>query len=648
MKYVIVGTAGHVDHGKTALIQYLTGVDTDRLTEEKRRGISIELGFAPFYLPSGRLAGVIDVPGHERFIRQMLAGVGGLDLVLLVIAANEGVMPQTLEHLHILDLLDIENGILVITKKDLVDEEWLEMVQEDVRKAVRNTFLEAAPLVSVSVVTGDGIEHLKQVIDDMTQEIQGKNINTGFRLPVDRVFTMKGSGTVVTGTLISGSLRMGDVAEILPLQREVRVRQIQVHGKKVDLAEAGQRVAANLAGVEVGDLERGFVIAQPGMLFPTTALDCRLTLLDVSFTKEILRPLTNRTRIRFHTGTQEVLGRILLLEADEMAPGETSYVQIFLEESAVVARGDRFILRTYSPVHTIGGGTVVEPYARKHKRFENSVIEALMVKEQGTPQDRLDHFFLQHPEQFYFQDELAKETGMSDDEVIDAVQAMHSSDAVKFFRVDGRIMVVHASILSQYEQWTVDLLQKFHMHNPLRSGIPQEELRTKLYKTLSPKTFTVILKYLQEKTVVMSENKKVRLPDFRIKLSAEETHAKSIIMDAFQKHPFSPPSLKELSASTSLSFSLVERVVEVLVDSGVMTRVNEELIFLAESVEEAGRFVGNHFKEQQELTLAEFRDMLGTSRKYALGLLELFDEMKVTRRVGDKRLAGRALVDIGE
>jgi selenocysteine-specific elongation factor len=639
MKYVIVGTAGHVDHGKTALIQYLTGVDTDRLTEEKRRGISIELGFAPFYLPSGRLAGVIDVPGHERFIRQMLAGVGGLDLVLLVIAANEGVMPQTLEHLHILDLLDIENGILVITKKDLVDEEWLEMVQEDVRKAVRNTFLEAAPLVSVSVVTGDGIEHLKQVIDDMTQEIQGKNINTGFRLPVDRVFTMKGSGTVVTGTLISGSLRMGDVAEILPLQREVRVRQIQVHGKKVDLAEAGQRVAANLAGVEVGDLERGFVIAQPGMLFPTTALDCRLTLLDVSFTKEIQRPLTNRTRIRFHTGTQEVLGRILLLEADEMAPGETSYVQIFLEESAVVARGDRFILRTYSPVHTIGGGTVVEPYARKHKRFENSVIEALMVKEQGTPQDRLDHFFLQHPEQFYFQDELSKETGMSDDEVIDAVQAMHSSDAVKFFRVDGRVMVVHASM---------DLLQKFHMHNPLRSGIPQEELRTKLYKTLSPKTFTVILKYLQEKTVVMAENKKVRLPDFRIKLSAEETHAKSIIMDAFQKHPFSPPSLKELSASTSLSFSLLERVVEVLVDSGGMTRVNEELIFLAESVEEAGRFVGDHFKKQQDLTLAEFRDMLGTSRKYALGLLELFDAMKLTRRVGDKRLAGRALVDIGE
>ena len=642
MKYVIVGTAGHVDHGKTTLIQQLTGVDTDRLSEEKKRGISIELGFAPFILPSGRMAGVVDVPGHEKFIKHMLAGAGGMDLVLLVVAANEGVMPQTLEHLHILNLLQIEKGIIVLTKKDLVDEDWMLLVEEDIRAAVADTFLADAPMVPVSAMNGDGLTELKQTIDNMTEQVRGKNSESAFRLPVDRVFTMKGAGTVVTGTLVTGRLPAGALAEILPARQEARVRQLQVHGKKVDEAVAGQRVAVNLAGVEVEELERGNVIAEPGHLHPTRALDIRLKLLEKPFGKESRRPLQNRARVRFHTGTQEILGRILLLDADMLEPGAEAYAQIFLEEEAVVAKGDHYIIRAYSPVTTIGGGAVIEPYAKKQRRFRPEVIEEMMVKEQGSPDELIEQKLLQDPEELYFQEDLVKETGLLETDVAEALRKLLQEEKVQSFRVDQRDLIIHRQILDQYVQWTRDHLQRFHNLHPLKAGTPAEEIRTKLFKTMTPRIFALLLQYFLDQNVLVYEEQKVRLPEFFITFNPEQERIRNALLAAWTDKRFSPPTPQEVAKEIHVPVVEAEKVADALVEKGEAVRMpTGDLIFSVDAWEEAVAFVRNHLNTHKSMTLAEFRDGLQTSRKFALGLLEQMDEKKITRRMGDQRVLGK-------
>ncbi|MDD4170142.1 MAG: selenocysteine-specific translation elongation factor, partial [Desulfotomaculaceae bacterium] len=388
MKHLIIGTAGHVDHGKTALVKAMTGVDTDRLKEEKERGISIELGFTSLELPSGRKAGIVDVPGHERFIKHMLAGAGGFDLVLLVIAADEGVMPQTREHLDIIQLLQVKKGVVVLTKADLVDEEWLELVTEEVREFLQDTVLEKAPLVTVSAVTGQGIAALLELLDHVAEETESKTAAGTPRLPVDRVFSVTGFGTVVTGTLVAGQLRVGDMVKVQPAGLTARVRSLQVHGKKVEVAGAGQRVAANLAGLEVEQVSRGSVVAGTDSLVPSHRLDVHLLLLDSAD-----RPLKNRERVRFHIGSGETLGRVVLLDREELAPGATAYAQVELEEMVAAVKGDRFVIRSYSPLWTIGGGTVIDAApGRKHKRFRSEVLGALATRERGTPEEILEHY----------------------------------------------------------------------------------------------------------------------------------------------------------------------------------------------------------------------------------------------------------------
>lgn len=641
MKHVIIGTAGHVDHGKTTLIRAMTGFDTDRLKEEKDRGISIELGFAPFELPSGRRAGVVDVPGHERFIKNMLAGAGGIDLVLLVVAANESVMPQTLEHLHILNLLGIEKGVVAVTKIDMVEAEWHELVREEVREAVAGTFLADAPVVSVSGVTGQGLDELRAALDAQAERVGGKNAARDFRLPVDRVFTIRGAGTVVTGTLVAGTVRAGDAAEILPQRLTARVRQLQVHGDKVDAAEAGQRVAVNLAGVEVQDMERGNVVAVPGTLHPTQALDAKLELLTVRFTPESLRPLHNRTRIRFYTGTQEIMGRVVLLDKEELAPGETAYVQFFLEEAAVVGRGDRFIIRSYSPLTTLGGGTVIEPYAKKHRRFKEEVLAELQIKEKGTPDELLEQTVRKAASPFLTGEDICRVLPALAGELNEITGEMAAAGRLLVLPADNKQLYIHPERYDSLCREVEATLGRYHLQQPLKLGLPQEELRKRLFAGLAPRVFAEMLNYLAADGVIAVENQKVRRPEHSITFSPAEAMVKEKLDAAYEENPYAPPAAAELAAAAKLDAALVEKVIDAMVEMGELVRLGGEVVLTRSALETAKEKAAAHIGANGSITLAEFRDLLQTSRKFALPLLEHFDETKFTRRVGDKRVLGR-------
>ncbi|MGI5839743.1 MAG: selenocysteine-specific translation elongation factor [bacterium] len=641
MKHVIIGTAGHVDHGKTTLIRAMTGYDTDRLKEEKSRGISIELGFAPFDLPSGRRAGVVDVPGHERFIKNMLAGAGGIDLVLLVVAANESVMPQTLEHLHILNLLGIEKGVIAITKTDIVEEEWRELVQEEVREAVAGTFLMDAPVVPVSAVTGEGLAELKAALDAEAEKAEGKNAARDFRLPADRVFTVKGAGTVVTGTLVAGTIRAGDAAEIMPQRLTARVRQIQVHGNKVDEAEAGQRVAVNLAGVEVQEVTRGNVIVTPGTLHPTQALDAKLELLTVRFTPEPLRLLRNRTRIRFYTGTQEIMGRVVLLDKEEIQPGETAYVQFFLEEAAAVGRGDKFIIRSYSPLTTLGGGTVIEPYAKKHRRFREEVLSELQVKEKGVPDELLEQVVRKAANPFLTGEEIKKALPGLAGEMGEITGEMAAAGRLLVLPADNRPLYIHPERYEKLCGQVTETLERFHRQQPLKTGLPQEELRGKLFAGLSPRIFAEVLNYLAADGILAVENQKIRRPEHSVTFSPVEAAFKAKLEEAYRVNLYAPPTAVEVAAAAKADTAMAERVIDAMVEAGEFIRLSGEVVLAREAVEAAKGKAAAYITQNGSITLAEFRDLLQTSRKFVLPLLEYFDEIKFTRRVGDKRILGR-------
>ncbi|NLB51457.1 MAG: selenocysteine-specific translation elongation factor, partial [Syntrophomonadaceae bacterium] len=424
MKRIIIGTAGHIDHGKTTLVKALTGFDTDRLKEEKQRGISIELGFAPFTLPSGQKAAIVDMPGHERFIRHMLAGAFGIDLVLLTIAADEGIMPQTREHMDIIELLGIDKGIVVLTKKDLVDEEWLMLVEEEVETYISKTSLKGMPIIAVSAFTGEGIKELNDFIEKLTLEVQERSSQGYVRLPIDRVFTVPGFGTVITGTLWSGKISTGDTVEMMPPQKKVKIRTIQVHNEKTNVAYAGQRVAVNLQGIELNEIKRGYLLVTPGFLTPSFRIDTRLHLLKGT------RTIRNWNRIRFHLGTTEALGRIVLLDRDELNPGEEAYAQIVLEKQIVANKGDPFVIRYYSPVSTIGGGTIIEPNAPKQKRFKEEVLEELTIKEEGSLYEKLLHEMESLNQDIFTIDELARKTGSLPEHLTDEMQQLIDDEQI--------------------------------------------------------------------------------------------------------------------------------------------------------------------------------------------------------------------------
>ncbi|HAP93908.1 MAG TPA: selenocysteine-specific translation elongation factor [Desulfotomaculum sp.] len=631
MTNLIIGTAGHVDHGKTMLVKALTGIDTDRLKVEKERGISIELGFAFCQLPGGRRAGIVDVPGHERFIKNMLAGVGGIDLVLLVIAADEGVMPQTREHMDIIQLLQINKGVVALTKIDLVDKELLELVHEEVDEFLQNTTLKNAPVVEVSAVTGQGLEELLREIDNIP--VEGRSISGPVRLPVDRVFSVTGFGTVVTGTLWSGVIRSGDTLEIMPQGLITRVRSLQVHGKKVNEAQAGQRVAVNITGVDIEQAPRGTVLTQPSILKPSYRVDARLLLL-----KNAPRPLINRARVRFYLSTIEVLGRVILLDREELAPGETTYVQFSLEEPVVALKGDRFVIRSYSPIHTTGGGVVINPAPKKHKRMREEVIQTLVTRERGRPAEQVENY-LDNQAALLAAGEITAATGISPKEATEALTELGIKDRVQMVVVDNDKYFVSRQI---YQRWVGELkqlLSTYHRQYPLREGFPREELRSRLFSGFASRQLQSLLKVMEENQVLKLNLQTVALPGFQTRFDSGQQELFQQLETIYREQCFQPPGWDSVSRQVGLNEVQSREVLQYCLHRGILVKVADDIYFHAAAIDAAKKLLLDSLEAKGEISVGEARNILQTSRKYALPLLEYFDRVRITRRVGDKRVA---------
>jgi selenocysteine-specific elongation factor len=634
LKNVIVGTAGHIDHGKTTLIKALTGRDTDRLKEEKERGISMELGFTYFDLPSGRRAGIIDVPGHEKFIKNMLAGAGGIDVVVLVIAADEGVMPQTREHLNILSLLQVKKGIIALTKKDMVDQEWLEMIIEQIRDEMKDTFLEDASIIPVSSVTGEGLKELIESIDAVTEVVEEKDTHEVFRLPVDRAFTITGFGTVVTGTLISGSISEGDRIEIYPDKIETRVRSIQVHEKSVKTAYAGQRVAINIANVKLDEIHRGDVLAKPDSMEATMMLDARLEML-----KSAEKPIDNRDRLRLYHGTSEIMCRVVLLDREELKPGDSAFVQLRLEEKTACMKGDRFVIRTYSPMLTIGGGTILEPNPPKRKRFREDVIEELKIKEQGDPAEVVEGYLIQNSGKYPEMKTIAKAVGsIGSEQLGKIISELSERKAIQEFRLGDDTYVLHVRYLKDVETKLNEILEAYHRKNPLKSGISKEELRTRLFEGMKPRLSDLVFGYFEAEGIIRINNQYVAQSAFKVQFNRIQQQIRDIMEKSYRENRFNPPKLTELAEANRLDKNQCQVVYNALLEMGELVKLDEDIAFSREAYNEAVELVRKHIKENGPIQLGQFRDILGTSRKYAMALLDNFDQNKITKRVGDNRI----------
>ncbi len=634
LKNVIVGTAGHIDHGKTTLIKALTGRDTDRLKEEKERGISIELGFTWFDLPSGRRAGIVDVPGHEKFIKNMLAGVAGIDVVILVIAADEGVMPQTKEHLNILTLLQVKRGIIALTKKDMVDEEWLELVTEQVREEVQGTFLEEARIIPVSSTKGHGLEDLINEIDNIADSTEERKNEGIFRLPIDRVFTISGFGTIVTGTLISGSISEGDKIEILPQRIAARVRTVQVHEASVKTAYAGQRVALNIANVKVEEIERGNILSNPETMVSTMMLDARIEML-----KDSERSIDNRDRLRLYHGTSEVMCRVVLLDRDELGPGENAFVQLRLEEQIACQKDDRFVIRTYSPMITIAGGTVLDSNPPKRKRFREEVIEELKIKEKGSPEDIVEQYISNQSTKYPERKDIIKMTGNMKESYFDSLIAqLVQKQRVVEFKLGDDNYILHNSFLKELESRISDTLEIFHKKSPLKIGISKEELKSKTMDNIKQKLADALFTYYSSNNIIKLENHYVSLKDFKIEFNKLQQQIKDYLVKKFCVNKFNPPKLADILAEKKYNENQLKMVFDALVEANAIIKAGEDIYFAQEAYDEAVQMVKNYIKEHKAIELGQFRDLLGTSRKYAMALLDYFDQMKITKRVEDKRI----------
>lgn len=624
-KHLIVGTAGHVDHGKTTLIHALTGINTDRLKEEQERGLTIDLGFASLRLPSGRTVGIVDVPGHERFLKNMLAGASGVDIVLLVVAADEGVMPQTREHLDILELLESRQGVVALTKSDAVEDDWLEIVEDDLKEYLKDTFLRDARIVRVSGVTGEGIDTLRAEIDRLADAAEQRPPEGPFRLPIDRVFTMTGFGTVVTGTLVSGTVKVGDPARILPQTIDTRIRGIQVHGSKQESAQAGSRVAVNLAGVEVADIERGDVLLPPGHLQASTAIDASVRVLP-----DAPRSLANRTRVRLHIGTAEAIGRAAILGAREITPGQRGFVQLKLESPVVAARGDRFVLRFYSPMALLGGGIVLDPTAPKHRANEKNLTEKLQHKLKGDPLDIVQDA-LAVREAGMPAEELAKATTLPPAEVDAALQELLRSARV--MQLGARF--IHKGALEAAAARAVSLLSSYFLANPMKTAMPKEELRQQLSATLDSKGFQTLLSAFAQAGAVEVSDTAVNLPGRKPALVTKDQELVDAIEETYSRAGTNPPLLSDLEAAHG---PRAKDATALLAERGTLVKIAPDLFFAKTAIEAAENVLINYLQSHEGITVAGFRDLVGSSRKYVVPILEYFDGKRLTRRVGDMRV----------
>ncbi len=629
MKHIIIGTAGHIDHGKTTLIQALTGRDTDRLAEEKKRGITIDLGFTYFDLPSGDRAGIIDVPGHEKFINNMVAGVVGMDLVLLVIAADEGIMPQTREHMYILHLLGVQNCIVVLTKCDLVDADWLELMEAEIRDAFSDTFLKDAPLVKVSAVTGEGLEELVDVIVRMTKdEVVPKDTHTIPRLPIDRVFTMSGFGTVITGTLLSGTLTKEDTLCMYPTGKECKIRNIQVHDEDQPACYAGQRVAINLSNVRKNEIKRGCVLAPKDSMKNTDLLDVRLSILPSSE-----RILENNERLHFFTGTSEILCRAVLLDKEEIGPGESGYVQLRLEEEIAVRRGDRFVVRFYSPMETIGGGEILEPNPRYERRFKPAVIEELRRKESGSTADVIELHAKNCAGSMITQAELAKLTALSEAEVSRDLAALSEEKKVYVFANRKETYVWHAQKKDATTEDVVSDLKQYEQEYPYRHGRKKAEIQMRYLSDVKANVFDQVAAMWEAEGTVVRSGEFLSTPDFTIVKDARYEQIAGSLLKTFEEARYDFVRYSELEISGTPR-PLMDDILNLLLEERTVVRVADDLYTLATYIDEATRIIREQLSQADVITIAQVRDLFETSRKSAKPILEYMDSIKVTKKTG--------------
>ena len=629
MKNIIVGTAGHIDHGKTTLIKALTGRNTDRWEEEQRRGITIDLGFTYFDLKNGDRVGIIDVPGHEKFINNMVAGVVGMDLVLLVVAADEGIMPQTREHMDILGLLGIEKSILVINKCDLVDEEWLELVEEEIQEELEGTFLEGAPVVKVSAATGQGLDELTDTIQQlMSDEVVAKDTQTIPRLPIDRAFTLSGFGTIITGTLISGTITREDVLEMYPIGKECKIRNIQVHGQNQDKCYAGQRVAINLSNVKKKEIRRGCVLAPKNSMKNTDLLDVKLKVLEDS-----MRILTNHERLHLYTGTSEILCRAVLLDKEQIGPGEEGLVQLRLEEEIAVKRGDRFVVRFYSPMETIGGGIVLEPNPVRKKRFDAQAIEELKKKESGSLGDVMELQIKEHGDTMITLAELAKVMAHSVDELKEYLEELEESGTIFVFPMKKDTYLWHRDSEFAVRQNIEETLQKYHSEHPYRYGMKKAEIHNTFLKKIKPNIFDAYIERMTEENVYGRREEYLSLPGYEVPKDAMYLQTEKLIEDTFEKAGYDFVRFSEIDFG-KIPRQTAEDVVLMMIDEGKVLRINEEMFTMKHLMDEAKEKIQNHLKEENLITIAQVRDMFSTSRKSAKPILEYMDSIKVTKKTG--------------
>ncbi len=622
-RYVILGTAGHIDHGKSALVLALTGTDPDRLKEEKERGITIDLGFADLEYPDGLKVGIVDVPGHERLIKNMLAGAGGIDMVLMVIAADEGIMPQSREHLDICNLLKVKKGLIAITKSDLVEEDWVSLVEDEVRDFVKGTFLEQAEIVPVSSLTGHNVDTLKEKIHGLAMDVEPKPDGGIFRLPVDRIFTMKGFGSVVTGTALSGSISVEASVEVLPKGIRSKVRGLQSHGRDIRRAHAGQRVAMNLQGVAKEDISRGDVVVTPDKLKTTSFIDADIELLK----NAPVRHLKNRSLVHFHTGTIEATGRIIIYDNEELKPGSRAFCQLRFKEAITVMTGDRYIIRRFSPLMTIGGGEILDVSPKRRKREER--MKDLEVFEQGSLKEKLLAKVSQGGINGVTMADIAAWTSVEPPELQSAIHALTKEGLL--LQIEGRVIT-----REKYESFSREIMSAiagFHKSSPLKPGMPREALRA-MCRGLDQRLFEVLLGQVRD---IVSEREIVRLKTFSIALSEDKKVLKDSILKILDQSAFQPPARDDLAKSVSIKPQEAGELLRIMASEGTLVRINDSLYIPESRFEQMMDGLRDFFSKKGEMTVGEFRDLLKTSRKYALPFLEYLDSSKITLRVGEIR-----------
>lgn len=633
---IIIGTAGHIDHGKTALVKALTGVDADRFPEEKLRGITIDIGFAELDLGDLRI-GFVDVPGHEKFVKNMLAGASGIDVVLLVVAADEGVMPQTREHFEICRLLETKTGLIVLTKTDLVDEELLELVNLDVAELVENSFLQDAPVIAVSAKNGDGIDELKNALKEISVQIPARKNDSIARLPIDRSFTVKGFGAVVTGTLISGEIAEINELEVLPLAKKVRVRGLQTHNKTVNNAHAGQRTAVNLGGIEHTEIERGMVLTESGILRPTQIFDAEIEVL-----KTAKKSIKSRQRIRVHLGTIEALARIQVLnETNEIKQGEKDFVQIRLEIPVVCVPEERFILRSYSPQMTIAGGKVLDNSAIKHRRKDVEKVSQWLTNLISADKPKQVKLYLETAEEHGAKfNDLQARTAWRKEILQNAIRENIEKKAI----IEAESFLIARTPFDNLKLKTLTEIENFHRKEPLAKGIGRETLREKIFAHIAPEIFKTVLENLSKENKIVAEKDFVRAVSHNLELSNEEKILREKIENIYKSAKLEVPKLEDVLAQaierTKLTREHARKIFQLFLNSGEIVKISEEFYFRRETINELIEKLKNHAAKSPDrlIDVPTFKDLAGISRKYAIPLIEYFDREKITRREGDKRL----------